>query len=113
ARDAALEQLATELDMDDASQLDQVRARLAELPAEVWTGTAERPKLRVVPEDAKPRREAPPPARGRRSRLPLLLAVLAVAAVVLVIVLASSGGSEKAKTSAQKSTPAPAAQPKK
>src|SRR3954453_21819404 len=40
AREAALEQLAHELAMDDVSELDDVRARLAELPPEAWTGKA-------------------------------------------------------------------------
>jgi anti-sigma-K factor RskA len=104
AREAALEQLATELDMDDVAELDEVRTRLAELPAEAWTGTAEtdRPNLKVVA--AEP---AEPPTKSRRSRLPLLLALLAVAAVALVIVLASSGSSEKPKTRSQSSAPAP------
>jgi hypothetical protein len=103
AREAALEQLATELEMDDVSELDQVRTRLAELPAEAWTGTADgRPKLTVV-EDKR----AEPPAQRRRSRLPLLLALLAVAVVALVVVLASSGSSDKPKSQARSSAPAP------
>jgi hypothetical protein len=107
AREAALEQLATELDMDDLSELDQVRARLAELPAEAWTGTADaRPQLKVV--KGEPARRAEPPAKSRRSRLPLLLALLAVAAVALIVVLASSGSSDKPKSSARSSAPAPA-----
>src|SRR3954467_8642575 len=115
AREAALEQLATELEMDDVSQLDEVRTRLAELPAEAWTGTAAgRPKLSVVPADQK-ERKAPPPER-RRSRLPLLLTLLAVAAVALVVGLGSSGGRQKSKTTAQTSAPSspnkPAKKPK-
>jgi hypothetical protein len=107
AREAALEQLATELDMDDVSELDQVRARLAELPAEAWTGTADaRPQLKVV--KGEPARSAEPPAKSRRSRLPLLLALLAVAAVALIVVLASSGSSDKPKSTAQSSAPPPA-----
>src|SRR5438067_1237266 len=90
AREAALEQLATELDMEDPSQLDEIRTRLAELPAEAWTG-GERPRLSVVKEEERTRK--PPPERERRSRLPLLLALLAIAAVALVIVLVSSGSS--------------------
>src|SRR3954453_18854906 len=38
-REGALRQVARELDMEDSSRLDEVRARLAELPAEAWTGT--------------------------------------------------------------------------
>ena len=111
AREAALRQLATELDMEDASQLDEVRTRLAELPAEAWSG-GERPRLSVVKQKEPARREAagPPPER-RRSRLPLLLALLAVAAVVLVIVLATSGGSDNNSSSKpQASAPKPAPQ---
>jgi hypothetical protein len=120
AREAALEQLATELDMEDPSQLDEVRARLAELPAEAWSGTpatAERPRLEVVKEGPA-RRTAEPPAEGRRrNRLPLLLALLAIAAVALVIVLAWSGGDEntasKPKASAPGSAPSQPSKPAK
>ena len=108
AREAALEQLATELDMKDPSQLDEVRTRLAELPAEAWTG-GERPRLSVVKEEQRTRE--PPPERERRSRLPLLLALLAIAAIVLVIVLASSGSSSNNTASTPQSTaPKPAGQ---
>jgi hypothetical protein len=106
AREAALEQLATELDMEDPSQLDEVRARLAELPADAWTGDgAARPKLSVVREE----KSTKPPVERKRSRLPLLLALLAVAVVALVIVLASSGGDTKtaAKPKANAPTPTP------
>jgi hypothetical protein len=116
AREAALEQLATELDMEDPSQLDEVRARLAELPAEAWTGTAAaaaRPRLEVV-QDRTPKRAAEPPAEPRRrSRLPLLLALLAIAAVALVIVLASSGGDSKTASRPKASAPAPGPAPAK
>ncbi|MEA2439236.1 MAG: hypothetical protein QOH76_660 [Thermoleophilaceae bacterium] len=118
AREGALEQLATQLDMDDVSELDQVRTRLAELPADAWTGTAptengdepapERlPKLAVVSENRE-EREPRAEARERRSRLPILLALLAAAAIALVVVLASSGGDEGTGGG-----PAPAGQAKK
>src|SRR3954471_4644151 len=101
AREAALEQLATELDMGDSSQLDEVRARLAELPADAWTAApADRPRLSVVKEGPAKR----PPER-KRSRLPLLLALLAIAVVALVIVLASSGGDTKTAGKPKASTP--------
>jgi hypothetical protein len=104
AREQALEQLASELGMADVSEIDHVRARLAELPAEAWT-----PPLALVDaEEEKPERDAArtePSAPGpRRSRRPLLLVILAAAAVVLVVVLASSGGSDRKNTAA---TPAP------
>jgi hypothetical protein len=108
AREAALEQVATQLDMHDGSQLDEVRARLAELPAEAWTG-GERPRLSVVREEERGRAQTPPRER-RRSRLPLLLALLAVAVVALVVVLATSGGSDNStapKPQASKPKPAP------
>src|SRR3954470_11164941 len=78
AREAALEQLATELEMEDSSQLDEGRARLAELPAGAWTAHgAGRAKAcgRRRGEAPEPpcRAEAEPPAaaagaagRGRR-----------------------------------------------
>jgi hypothetical protein len=107
AREGALEQLASELGMDDVSELDDVRARLAELPAEAWTGQATNgPPTRPV--------VAPTPERepAGRSRLPLLLALLAVAALVLVIVLASSGGDEKGQTASKPASTGPAPKPK-
>src|SRR3954447_9263 len=93
AREAALEQLASELGMDDVSELDDVRARLAELPAEAWTGQAA-PEAAAQPETAAVKAAGPesgptprPAAPSRRkSRLPLLLALLAIAAIVLVVV---------------------------
>jgi hypothetical protein len=99
AREQALEHLAAELEMDDVSELDDVRARLAELPAEAWTG-------RAVPEVEDEPVPAEPPQTERKSRLPLLLALLAVAAVVLAIVLASSGGDDPS-TATSEPTPAP------
>jgi hypothetical protein len=123
AREGALEQLASELGMEDVSQLDDVRARLAELPAAAWTGQAAARETLEEPETASvkaaeaesPVREAPAPRPAsepkRRSRLPLLLALLAIAAIVLVIVLASSGGDEDTTASTQPST-TPAKKPK-
>jgi hypothetical protein len=133
AREAALEQLAAHLGVERGFALDDLRVRLATLPSESWTPTAddeeerpppERPALTVVeaPADRAQPRE-PTPRKERKSRLPLLLALLAVAAVVLVVVLASGGsddqtdGSKAAATGrpsdAEPSKPAgPAAQPK-
>jgi hypothetical protein len=92
AREGALEQLASELGMDDVSQLDDVRARLAELPAAAWTGQqSETAAIKAAEPEPQVAREPEP---RRKSRLPLLLALLAVAAIVLVVVLASSGGDE-------------------
>src|SRR4051812_36629047 len=105
AREGALEQLASELGMDDVSELDDVRARLAELPAAAWTGQqSETAAVKAAGSEARPE---PPAARkaDRKSRLPLLLALLAVAAIVLVVVLASSGGDEKKTASTQQQKP--------
>jgi hypothetical protein len=126
AREAALEQLAAELGLDEAPDLDDLRARLSALPDEAWTGQPEpeaddeepepRPQLTVAeapaePQEAEePRSDKPGRPAERKSRLPLLLPLLAVAAVVLVIVLAS-GGDDGGNTAS--STPSPAPQAKK
>jgi hypothetical protein len=111
AREGALEQLASELGMDDVSELDDVRARLAELPAEAWTGTAANgapPKTEPAAAKAAGSEARDTP---RKSRLPWLLALLAVVVVVLVVVLASSGADKQ--TSSTPPAPKPkAAQPK-
>jgi Anti-sigma-K factor rskA len=110
AREAALGQLATELETEDPSQLDEVRTRLAELPADAWTANgAARPKLSVV----RGEKSTKPPAERKRSRLPLLLALLAVAVAALVIVLASSGGDTKTAAKPKANAPAPAPAPPK
>lgn len=119
AREQALEHLAEELGMDNVSELDDVRARLAELPPESWTGSrAPLPQVEAIMEESEadetpraksaPRAKAEPPKKEqKKSRLPLLLTLLAVAAVLLVIVVASSGGSDEGSTAAAPSTPAP------
>jgi Anti-sigma-K factor rskA len=111
AREGALEQLASELGMDDVSELDDVRARLAELPAAAWTGHAA-PEAAAEPETAAVKAAEPEPAREprrepapRRSRLPFLLALLAIAAIVLVVVLASSGDDEQSTASSPSTAP--------
>src|SRR3954452_1054783 len=117
AREAALEQLGAELGLDEAPDLDELRARLTTLPGEAWTPAAgeepeevpeeaDRPQLQVVRDEPEPAAAEPEPSRGRRSRLPLMLTLLAVAAVVLVIVLASGGSDEG--DNAPSSSPAPA-----
>jgi hypothetical protein len=130
AREHALEQLADELGMGDVGEIDDVRARLAELPGEAWTPPAEPAEAEAVePEDEPERVRRPPltvvedepierdepeaadePAAKRRSRLPLLLTLLAVTAIALIVVLASNGPDDGRTT---KSTPAPAPAAKK
>jgi hypothetical protein len=114
AREQALEHLADELGLDDASGLDDMRARLAELPPESWTGSrAPLPQVEAIMEEPVPaarpmRAEHAPQEPKRKSRLPLLLALLAVAAVVLVVILASSGDDTSTVSQAPPSAPAPA-----
>lgn len=100
AREAALEQLASELGYYESDDLDDLRVRLTSLPGEAWSATVveEERKPEAIQEPVRTRDEPP-----RKSRMPLLLALLAVAAVVLVIVLASSGGDD---SSSAPSTPA-------
>jgi hypothetical protein len=121
AREQALEQLASGLGLENVPELDGVRARLAELPADAWavprpterpdrkaeesaSGPGPRAKLRVATE--APRTERTQREPPRRSRRPLLLALLAVAAIVAVVVLASGGGDQETSSN----TPAPAPQ---
>src|SRR4051812_31271294 len=73
AREAALEQLGAELGLDEAPDIDELRARVAALPSEAWTPAArdevdeaaeeaqeaddepeERPALTVVPDEPEP-----------------------------------------------------------
>ena len=120
AREQALGHLADELGLDDAAALDDMRARLAELPPESWTGPrAPLPQVEAIMEEAEaeerpraaraagppPIKRTPTPQRGK-SRLPLLLTLLAIAAVVLVIFLATSGGDDEGSTGAEPNTPA-------
>src|SRR3954452_7912376 len=50
AREAALEQLGAELGLDEAPDLDELRARLTTLPDEAWTGQALEPEADAEPE---------------------------------------------------------------
>jgi hypothetical protein len=117
AREQALEQLAAQLGMGDVSEIDHVRTRLAELPAEAWTPPPpepaeedERPPLKLVAPDEAPRRPEPaePPQQPRRRRMPVLLTLLALVVLFLVIVLASNGGDDKKTASSTPVTSKPA-----
>jgi hypothetical protein len=103
AREQALEQLAKQLGMGDVSEIDHVRTRLAELPAEAWTPPPpepaedpQRPPLKLVAPGERPERpeSTKPPRKQRGNRMPLLLTLVALAGLVLVVVLASSGGGD-------------------
>jgi hypothetical protein len=121
AREHALEQLSAELGAERAGDLDDVRARLAELPSEAWTpGMATppepaRPNLALVDEEEAPAAvAAPEEPRRSRGRLPLLLALLAAAAVALVVFLVTRGDDGKQQASAPtRSAPAPQPAPAK
>ena len=124
-RDEALRRIAADVGMDTAGDLDEVRARLAELPAEGWLGGG-RPAVtngngahapvvekaegrKQKAEEPEPRPVVPAEERRRRRLVPLLLGLLVIAGVVVAIVLGTGGGSTTDKPAA--SRPAPAAKP--
>src|SRR5918993_5056021 len=100
SRDEALRRVAADVGMSE----DEVRARLAELPAEQWSGGAAAPaaeepvESRPEPDpepEPEPRRDEParkppitPGARRHRSALPALLGLLLLAGVIVAIALA-------------------------
>ena len=136
SRDEALRKVAADVGMDASEQhLDEVRTRLAELPAEQWLGGAApagngvapdpQPDPEPVavaepePEPAKPSAPATSPlVAGKRRRpnrvLPVLLGLLLLVGVIVAIVLASGGDDDSASTSADTDgvQQAPANEPK-
>src|SRR5947209_6346062 len=111
SRDHALDQLAADLGAR-RDQLDDLRARLAELPAEEWTGG--RAEQSNGGEPAAPGAVRPRPAQERpRGRLLLVaLLVLAIAGIVVAIVLGSGGGSKTKSPAVNAPAPAPPPPPK-
>jgi hypothetical protein len=105
SRDAALRRVATAVGMGRDEQLDEVRARLAELPAEQWLGGPVAPNGYASTPHQRPARAAPPrkprepaaqpaaPEPRRRGIPPWLLGVLALVAVAAITILATGGGS--------------------
>jgi hypothetical protein len=91
-RDEALRTVASEVGMGDEQQLDDVRARLAELPADqwLWQQTANGSAEAVEPVPAAPK-------RGSRL-LPILLALLIAAGVIVAIAVVSGGKNEKSSS---------------
>lgn len=126
ARESALEQLAVDMGLDDATDLDGVRARLAELPGDAWVPKtpghaqpepepehADEPVAAEVTPAAGETAAADKPATAvetdRRTRLPLLLAVLAVAALALVALLVTRGSGDDKTSGKAPAAAAPAA----
>ena len=113
SRDEALQRIAGDVGIDE---LDEVRARLAELPADEWLGRRNGTAVaEVEPEDADAEAEAKGPAsvdepKKRRSLWPMLLGLLLIAGVIVAIALGTSGSDNKtaSPTSASASTPKPA-----
>jgi hypothetical protein len=112
SRDEALRSVAAAVGMGRDEQLDDVRAHLAELPADQWHGPRNGANG-ANGNGAAATAAAPPVEEPRgRSKLPLLLAGLAAAAVIAVIALSSGGGSDEPQTQAgTRAKPAPAKQP--
>ena len=131
AREQALEQLADEVGMEDAGEIDPLRARLAELPAEAWTpGAAPEPERANRPSGdevqrrveaarvagAKEPAELPKPKKAaadtepsetkRRGRLPLLLVLLAIVAIAFVVAMVAGGDDDKPSATATTPTSA-------
>jgi hypothetical protein len=107
SRDAALRRIATDVGMPDAEDLDQVRTRLAELPAEQWLGNGKAPVEEPVAEEpAEPVADKP---KRRGSVWPLLLGLLLTAGVIVAIALGTSDNGNPTSTTAPRGTaPAPA-----
>jgi hypothetical protein len=109
-RDEALRRVASDVGMAGDEQLDEVRARLAELPADQWLGQATAngsaegietidTEVAATEPEEKPAQEP----KRRRRRWPLLVGLLVAAGAIVAIALAG-GGSDDKKSS---STPAP------
>jgi hypothetical protein len=116
SRDEALRRVARDVGLGE-DNLDEVRARLAELPAEEWMGgtsgsaaraeaaapTAEEPatedepiteEARERPTSQTARKPSITPGARRRSVWPALLALLLLGGVIVAIALAAGGGDE-------------------
>jgi hypothetical protein len=134
SRDHALEHVASELGLEPGDSLDELRARLAELPGEYWTGGAvadsgaaaaepeadEEPepsnvvhlpaRTPIAEEDLEAAAPAPATERERSSRAGrLLLLALVLAAAIVVIVVAASGGGKSNKHHAASAPPSSSA----
>jgi hypothetical protein len=93
SRDEALQRIASDVGMNE---LDDVRAHLAELPADDWLGTRTNGNHTVE----RPVAEEP---KRRRRVWPLLLGLLAAAGVVVAIALATSGSDDSGSSSSSAS----------
>jgi hypothetical protein len=106
SRDDALERIAGDVGI---GELDEVRAKLAELPADQWLGRTNGVAVAEKPDEPEQKDE---PKRGRRL-WPLILGLLVTAGVIVAIALATSSSddtSSSTPTTSNRSTP-PAATP--
>ena len=110
SRDHALEHVASDLGLEPGESLDELRARLAELPSENWTGVEPAEpeaepepsnvvhlpaRTPIVEEDLEAAAATPATERTSRAGRLLLLALVVAAAIVAIVVAASGGGSSK------------------
>src|SRR5207302_1900059 len=110
SRDHALEHVASDLGLEPGETLDELRARLAELPSENWTGVEPAEpeaepepsnvvhlpaRTPIVEEDLEAAVATPATERTSRAGRLLLLALVVAAAIVAIVVAASGGGSSK------------------
>jgi hypothetical protein len=101
SRDEALQRIASDVGMDE---LDDVRARLAELPAEEWLGARNGSgPVADEPAPAPVEEKADDPTR-RRGVWPLLLGLLLTVGVIVAIALATSGDDDTSSTSSSSSS---------
>src|SRR3954471_10051379 len=117
SRDEALRRIADEVGMQD----DDVRDRLAEMPAEEWNGNGSAGTV-DADADAEPEPEpaaeppvaaAEPEKRKRGSIWPLLLGLLLTAGVIVAIALGTGDNGDDSTVNSQPSQPANPSTPQK
>jgi hypothetical protein len=113
SRDEALRRIAADVGMGDDEDLDVLRTRLAELPADEWLGNggvaAEAPEAEAAAEAEEPEPSATTQVRDepkrRGSILPLVLGLLLTIGVIVAIAVGTSGDSDSTTSSQAESTP--------
>jgi hypothetical protein len=119
SRDEALRRIADEVGMHD----DDVRDRLAEMPADEWNGNGSATTVaEPEPEEPEPEPEpaAEPPVaakpeekRKRGSIWPLLLGLLLIVGVIVAIALGTGDNGDNSTVNSQASQPAKPSTPQK